>query len=261
MIGALLLVAAVQTPVDVDSVLVPGAVAVVIAGQSNAAGRGRMLPEDSIPEPNVYVSKGDGLAYPGSDPFDWFATGTGFGRTLAADLVASGLAPQVWIVQCAVGETSARQWAGDELPPFTFVAKDPQKVNRLLHGRLYGGCVMQALPLTRRGVRIVAVAWHQGENGCGNAAAAAKQADYLTEIRSHFLQDFPGSVFVGGELAQSDTCPYRETVNQATRDVADAFVPSDGLLAPGPGNVHFDRASLREFGHRYAAAILGLIAP
>lgn len=51
-----------------EAAVLPGAVAVIVAGQSNAVGRGVIRAEDKVPEPHVYVMKGTGYAYEAADP-------------------------------------------------------------------------------------------------------------------------------------------------------------------------------------------------
>ncbi len=67
--------------------------------------------------------------------------------------------------------------------------------------------------------------------------------------------------FVVGQLGIFEERPwndFRKQVDAAHQAVPEkvphtAFVPSDGLT-PNADLVHFDAASLREFGRRYAAA-------
>jgi len=235
---------------DPEAVVVSGAVAVLVAGQSNAVGRGEQRAMDAAPEPDVYVVKKDGHVYRGSEPMSTLVpSGTGFGRTLARRLIASGYAPQVWLVNCAQGATRASAWAGR--------GPQPKPLHGAVGGWLYMECLLQAQVVRRLGIPVVGIAWHQGEAGCENAVFASEQEGHLRTLRERLRKDFGDVPFVGGELARSNGCAYRGAVNAATEAVSDAFVASDGLTTRD--RVHFDRASQRVLGERYADALLALL--
>ena len=240
-----------------------GAVAVIIAGQSNAAGRGSLLPEDKTSaEPGVVVVHNDGRIVPGIEPFDSLP-GTGYGRTLARTLIEAGIAPEVWIIQCAVGGTPITNWIGADvthpfIPPIGLGGIEPKQLRVAAGSNLYLGCLAQAAIARHHGIqRFIAVAWHQGEYGCGSPVNSAAQFDRLQILTHQFKTDFPGIAFIGGELARwSGQCAYKSVVDDATLRASDAFVSSEGLESKG---VHFTRSALREFGTRYAEAILSVI--
>lgn len=247
------------TPMSPPPTPAPGAVAVIIAGQSNAVGRGTQTPADSTPEYGVYVIKGDGKVYSGADPLSiTVPSGVGFGRTLARTLIDTGYAPEVWLITCAIGSTSATSWANAPLLG-TYHQAPEATLYPAVGSWLYSDCLMQALLARRMGLSIVATAWHQGENGCGSLAETSARVARLTTIRDRFKSDFPGSVFVGGELSRSNTCAYLEETNAATEQVSDAYVSSEGLTNLVGDPLHFDRASQIELGYRYGAAIYTLL--
>lgn len=240
------------------AVVVPGAVAVIVAGQSNAVGHGILLPEDLEPEPGVYVVKQNGRVYPGADPLH-LGGGVGFGRTLARELILGGY-PQVWLITAGVGNTSAPAWARGLLTASYHVPSEAQ-LYAAAGSWLTIDCQLQVQLLRRAApdIKVVAIAWHQGESGCASLAATNVRVADLTQIRDRMKQDNPGAVWVGGELARSTACPYRAQTNQATEQVADGYVTSEGLTT-NPGDlVHFDRASQHELGSRYGRKILELL--
>lgn len=253
--SALLILAA--TIVDPATVVVPGAVFVLVEGQSNGAGRGELLPADSaVAESGVYVLRKDGRAWTAAEPYDWpnpaGGVGTSLGRTLARDLLNSGLGiSQVWLVHCAVAGTPITRWTGEAVPAGTSLAvKNAGGVDYTL-------CLQLAAQLVHLGVRPLAVAWHQGESGCNNAAETALYADRLRRIRDRHRAWFPGILFVGGELAESYGCTYKGMVNAAVAAVSDGLASSAGLTTRD--GTHFDRDSLRELGSRYAAEVVRLM--
>jgi hypothetical protein len=245
--GILLLAGAV---VDPAAVVVPGAIAFFDSGQSNAAGRGELLAEDTSPELGVYVLRKDGRAWTGAEPYDYPSptggVGTTFQRSFARRLLAEGYAPQIWLVHCAVSGTPITRWTGEQVPAGTSLAiKNAGGVDFQL-------CMQLAAQLVYLGVRFEGVLWHQGESGCNAADMAAAHESRLRMIRDRFRAWFPGIVFIGGELAESYSCTYKTQVNAATCTASDACVSSVGL--PTRDGTHFTRSALRELGLRYADA-------
>jgi hypothetical protein len=110
------------------------------------------------------------------------------------------------------------------------------------------------------------ILWHQGESDSSAGLAEAYEAKLhalIARLRKEFAaQDVP---FIAGQMGQFAERPWDEAkrlVDAAHRTLPEkvahtAFVPSDGLSHKGD-QVHFDSASYREFGRRYAKALLEL---
>src|SRR5690606_5726021 len=126
-----------------------------------------------------------------------------------------------------------------------------------------------ALARTRRALELGilhGILWHQGESDTTPELAPSYEAALTTPIgrlRGELrAQRVP---FLIGQLGQFAAVPWNDAtraVDAAHRRVAAsvplaAFVSSDGLTS-NPDNIHFNAASLREFGRRYAAAFATL---
>jgi hypothetical protein len=115
------------------------------------------------------------------------------------------------------------------------------------------------------------ILWHQGESDSGAEQTAMSYAARLTKMVGNLRSQLgTGSApFVAGELGRflkaetrEGTPSYWKVVNEQLHTLptslpAAAVVSSDGLSHKGD-DVHFDTASLREFGRRYAAQMEAL---
>ena len=119
---------------------------------------------------------------------------------------------------------------------------------------------MQRLRKAMTAGQLEAILWHQGEGDSG-AGRAPLYEDRLHDLIRRFREaagndELP---FIVGQLGQfKEWSEGRHIVNAAHENVAarvtnTSFVSSDGLTDKGDGT-HFDAASARELGHRYAEA-------
>ncbi|MGE9291843.1 MAG: sialate O-acetylesterase, partial [Puniceicoccales bacterium] len=111
------------------------------------------------------------------------------------------------------------------------------------------------------------ILWHQGESDC-KEPNASDYYDNLTELIERFREEFNSRElpFIIGQLGQFPEKPWHKTkqkVNDAQIEVSETvdfvgFVSSDGLTSK-PDLTHFNAASQREFGRRYAEEYLEVI--
>ncbi|MBQ7650991.1 MAG: sialate O-acetylesterase [Victivallales bacterium] len=252
---------------------------VLLAGQSNMAGRGYAEPEDLIAIPNLLMIRPDGKwqaaiepitkdrnfvgtfsasgeKIVGQDPFetvlpegDQKVCGVGPGRTFGRQLAEANPDKVVGLIPCAVGGTSIAAW----LPG----GVDDWDANNYP----YDYAIKKAREAQKSG-NIVAVLWHQGENDAG------KQTDnYLEKLRT-VVQNFRRDLqlgddvpFIAGDMASF----YPERISAHIDIVDDALatlaaedssfrvVHTKDLVHRGD-NLHYDTASQHELGKRYFEA-------
>lgn len=236
----------------------------LLMGQSNMAGRGDLCETDTECVEGVWVMDGQCLVddrsptspmrwRPGAHPLHLnepqkaqFGLGLDFARAYQAARPGTsvGLIPAAW-----GGQPIAKLGPGTPL---------------------FDNTIARARVAARDG-KIVGVLWHQGEGDAETEVRARDHAPALSrlvhELR-HQLDD-PAISFAIGDLADacgakgdSDRQQRVKTVRAGLRAVADdlpgaAWVSSAGLEAQ-PDQVHFTREALREFGRRYASALVGL---
>ena len=224
----------------------------LLMGQSNMAGRGRIAPEDKVPHPRVLVFTLDSKWELAVEPVTRDKPGMlGVGPGLAFGKAMAEQQPGITIglVPCAVGGTQLKLWQRG--------------------GILYSNAVDRAKLAMQDGT-LKGILWHQGESDSGTAANANTYGDRLAgmirDIRADLgAPDLPVVVGQIGEFLYDrgpDHSPYARVVNAALAALpnnvpATACVPAKGLNHKGD-QLHFDAASQREFGRRYAAEMLRL---
>jgi hypothetical protein len=110
------------------------------------------------------------------------------------------------------------------------------------------------------------ILWHQGESDAKPELAAAYETK-LQALITRFRTDLaaPKLPFLAGQMGRFADVPWTEektVVDQAHQALPKkvphtAFVSAEGLKHKGD-QVHFDSASLRELGKRYAQVFLNL---
>lgn len=219
----------------------------LLIGQSNMAGRGTVEAQDQVPHPRVLVFNKDSQWAPAVDPLHFDKpqiAGVGLGSTFGRQMADSNPDVTIGLIPCAVGGTPLSRWSqGKDLYQAALErAKEAMKV-----GTLKG------------------ILWHQGEAECNNQQLAETYAQRLDAMVSAWRADLDAESvpFVCGKLGEflypQERFPFARTVNQALETIGErvphsACVDSAGLTAKSD-QVHFDAASYREFGKRYAEAM------
>ena len=230
----------------------------LLAGQSNMAGRGEVEQIDRTPHPRVFALTATLEWGPAREPLHFdkpkvvgVGPGFAFGRAMAEKLpeVRIGLIP------AAVGGSSIRAWQPHALheqtgtPPWDDALYRTWRVLATTNGELKG------------------ILWHQGESDAGDYAD--QYEDALVDLVERFRAEFghPELPFVAGELAafymENRNREGGEGINAAINRLAErlpntAVVRLEGATAKADG-IHFDAASERALGKRYADAMAGLL--
>ncbi len=221
---------------------------ILIIGQSNMAGRGRVSEVPPINDPRIKVLRNGRW----QNAFRPVNPDRAFSGVCLAESFAKRYAEEhgvdVGIIPCADGGTSLLQWREG--------------------GLLYDHAVMQAR-LAERTSTIVAVLWHQGEADCAPTLAEAyydKASAIFNALRRDLcLDDVPFIVGGLGDFLPKRESPYLynyRAVNSALERLASdneliGFASAEGLTDNGD-LLHFDARSLYAFGERYYDEFLKL---
>lgn len=223
----------------------------LLIGQSNMAGRGKVEKEDQTAHPRVPALNKEDLWVPAVDPlhFDKPSAGVGPGLAFGRALADADSAVTIGLIPCAAGGSPISVWKKDVYWKQTKSKPYDEALRRVAIAR-------------QRGV-LKGILWHQGESD-SNEQEAKVYADRLADLVTRLRRDLeaPEVPLVVGRLSE----PFRaqnehaRIVDQALRDFAkkdgrSAYVESDKLTLM-KDNTHFDAASAREFGRRYAKAML-----
>jgi len=222
---------------------------VLLAGQSNMAGRGIVTEADKVPRPRVVMLDKEGNWVPAVDPvhYDKRTAGVGPGRTFADLLAATDPEITVGLIPAACGGSPLKVWR-------------PGVFFKGTNSHPYDDAIARTKKAMESGTLKV-ILFHQGESDCKTEKQQAQYYDNLKRFFSAFRQEFqaPQVPIIVGQLGSWD--PWgtkRAKVDAAQRQVVQefqpaAFVTSEGLTC-NKDNLHFDRASQIEFGKRYFEA-------
>ncbi|WP_321285775.1 sialate O-acetylesterase [uncultured Sunxiuqinia sp.] len=226
----------------------------LMAGQSNMAGRGAVEAQDTVTNKRILtINKGNKWIL-AKEPLHFYESSDALdcGMSFAKELL-KGVPDSITIalVPCAVGGSSVFQWLNDE---------EHRGVKLLSNFR-------QKVQLAKQKGIIKGVLWHQGESNASKAGLQNYQ-NSLLQLLSKFRESVGNDtlpIIMGeiGRFAQpEEKAAYFEDINQIIRTVAADndnlyFVSSEGLTDRGD-HLHFNSASQRELGKRYADKFLSI---
>lgn len=228
----------------------------LLVGQSNMAGRGTVEAQDQEIHPRLWMFNQEQVWVPAVDPMHFDkpkAVGVGLGRSFALVLAEKDLDAQIGLIPCAHGGSPIDVWV-----PGAFY--EPTK------GHPWDDAIRRAKAAMKSGT-LKGILWHQGESDSKPGIASnyeAKFHDLIARLRAEL--DAPQVPFITGQMGQFEERPWDEhkkTVDQAHRTLPDkvphtAFANSNGLNHKGD-EVHFDSASYRELGRRYAGVFMKIV--
>ncbi len=226
----------------------------LLVGQSNMAGRGVVEEQDKTPHPRVLMLSKEGKWVPAIDPmhFDKSAAGVGLGKTFGQIIAEANPGVTIGLIPCAVGGSPIDAWKPGVFYPATKSYPWDDMAKR----------AAVALPAgTLKGIL-----WHQGESDSQPTLAPTyepKLHDLVVRLRKEL--NAPEVPFIAGQMGKFEDMPWtpeRVMVDKAHQDLAPkvsrtAFVSAEGLKHKGD-KIHFDSASFRELGKRYAEAFLAI---
>jgi hypothetical protein len=227
----------------------------IMAGQSNMAGRGFVEPQDTIPDPRILTIDSSMNWIYAKEPLHFYEpsmTGLDCGMSFARALlphISEGFS--IVIIPTAVGGSSIEQWLYNETHRNVELLENFRSKTAFAAG--YG--------------KIVAILWHQGESN----ASREKTPIYTERLDSLFgiFRTIAGNdslpIIMGelGSFAIPEEKQQRwDTLNAAIHFFAEGdsnitVVSAKGLDHKGD-YVHFDGASQRKLGKRFAEKFIEL---
>lgn len=221
---------------------------VVLAGQSNMAGRGTVDPADNKPHPRVVMLNKAGEWVPCVDPihYDVGNSGVGPGKAFAEALAESDPSITVGVVPTAVGGTPLQAWV-------------PGGVGKH-NWHPYDDMVSRTKKALEKGT-LAAILWHQGESDC------MRRGGYLYQVRfpvmvERFRKDVGAEgvpLIVGGLHPTKCGGWFGNIIRKSqTATCEHLFGPGQYVAAKEwplqPDNIHYTREAQQEFAKMYFAA-------
>lgn len=222
----------------------------LLIGQSNMAGRGKMLPQDTLPIRGVWLLDGKGKAVVATNPLNRYST---IRKSLPIQQIGPGYAfareihrrthRQVLLVVNARGGSSIKEWMPDNTKSGFF----RDAVQRAREAQRYG---------ILRGIL-----WHQGESDSGDTTRYLQRLGVLVEaLRQELGEELP---FVAGEIApwHKNHQPFNEMIHRIGNVIPHADWVSSAGTTPLIDTLdpHFSRDGQLLLGGRYAEKILKIV--
>lgn len=214
----------------------------LLIGQSNMAGRGKIEAQDQVVNPNIFMLTKDLQWVPAKDPlhFDKSSAGVGLGSEFAREVSKANPQMTIGLIPCAVGGTTLDQWKEGSA--------------------LYKKAVGRAKEAMKQGT-LAGILWHQGESD-GDPALAETYEERLTKMMKSLRKDLEAEKVpvVLGELSRGfkNNDAVNAQLAQASKKIPLCALSSSEGLGKA---LHFNSASYREFGTRYAVEYLKLAKP
>jgi len=232
---------------------------VLLAGQSNMAGRGVSRPAlDTISYANIFSLNKDSVWVRAKNPLHWDKTeaAVGMGITFAHELALKmGGNVKIGLVPCAAGGTYIDQWINN-----SYFANTGNFY-------LYTNLIKRAKRAAKSG-KIIGMIWHQGESD----AVTSKYVGYKTRMNTLFRKirtdlNIPTMPIVAGELGyylvNNSSYPRWDSINNAINKLKLSLpnydvVSASGGLTCNSDKTHFTSESQVILGTRYATAFYPL---
>ena len=219
----------------------------LLVGQSNMAGRGKIELQDKVAVPRVLMLNKANEWVSAVDPisFDKTIAGVSLGRTFGIEMAKVNKEVKIGLIPCAVGGTPIRRWQQN--------------------GDLYKAALKRVKLAQKDGV-IKGILWHQGEGDSGKEETAKIYEAQLHAMVTAWRKDLGGVniPIVVGEMGRFyKRAKFKHLVDASLKALPSkmnhaAWVSAEGLDHKGDG-VHFNAASYRELGKRYAAKMQALV--
>ena len=226
----------------------------LLIGQSNMAGRGYVEAQDTVPNRHILRLNPAGQWEVAKEPlhFDKPAAGVGPGLALGRAMAAQDTSLVIGLIPCAVGGSGIDTWV-----PGAYY--DGTKTHP------YDDALVRARTALAAGT-LAGIIWHQGESDTSpenSVDYAPKLTTLITQLRADLhASNVP---FVAGQLplfpqGTTDAAGVAR-VNAALTSLSLSEVIPHYTVVPATGttdrgdHLHFDAASARLMGQRYAAAM------
>ena len=222
----------------------------LLIGQSNMAGRGKVDDESKQSHPRVFVLNKENQWAPAVDPlhFDKPIAAVGPGLAFGKAMADANPQAKIGLIPCAVGGSSILAWA-------------PGAPDAATKTHPYDDTLRRVRIALRSGT-LKGILWHQGESDRATGVAAT-YGEKLTELIARLRKEFnaPDVPFVAGELGllNEQNTEVTQNLNTILHSLTKTVKNYDCVSASGlkdhGDKLHFDSASAREFGKRYAEAM------
>ncbi len=227
----------------------------LLIGQSNMAGRGVLESDIAITTPGIWMVNSNDEWVPAKNPVHFdkpTVVGVGPGLSFAERVYSTRNKRNIGLIPCAVGGSGIDQWIAG-------VRHEQTGINPY-------DAMIERVRVAQQSGKIRAVLWHQGESD----SSLEKSEVYEEKLRQFFVKlrkdlKLKETPIIMGELGHFYIAknPTAVQINKAMIHLASTerylyYVSSEGLKDKGD-ETHFDSASAKILGERYAEKYLSVI--
>lgn len=217
----------------------------LLIGQSNMAGRGTMIENDTAIIENVFLLNSEGEPEPAANPLNKYSTirkkielqQVGLGYSFSQELVKK-TGRKILLVVNARGGSSIDSWI------------------KGANDNYYNESVMRAKKAMRYG-KLKAILWHQGES---NSSDPESYADKFVSMALNLRAELDDVPIVIGEIAQwhKNAKLFNPVVNKIPTMLPNCYVVKSEDASPliDTSDPHFSRDGQILLGQRYANTLL-----
>ena len=219
----------------------------ILAGQSNMAGRGKVEPNDTIPNSRVLSINQNGELIIAKEPLHFYEPsmagldcGLSFGKEILKHIPDS---ITILIIPTAVGGSSVSQWIDDSI--FRNVTLFSNFREKVKIGEQFG--------------IIKGILWHQGETDAATTETIEIYNDQLKKLFTLFRNEIDNKalpIFLGELGSFSINIENWQVINNKIKEYIEtdsvAFIIKTSDLNHKGDRVHFDSEGQREIGKRFA---------
>ncbi|MEN9908666.1 MAG: hypothetical protein RLZZ540_1815 [Bacteroidota bacterium] len=219
----------------------------LLIGQSNMAGRGAIDAESEKTSENILMLDKTNNWIIAKDPlhFDKSSAGVGPGLSFAQAMLEGQKKIKIGLIPCAWGGSPIKVWS----PGAKYFENFP-----------YDEAIARVKIAMQKG-ELKGILWHQGESD-NDAGRSKVYLQKLKELIANLRRDLnaPNLPFIAGEIGRFNKENYiNPIVNTLPNEVGNTAVVSSEDLVDGGDHLHFNAASARELGKRYAKAMSELL--
>lgn len=243
-------------------------------GQSNMEGSAKIEPQDTVGVDSRFqvmaaidcpdLNRTKGNWYTAVPPLCRCKTGLTpvdyFGRTLVENLPKD---VKIGVVNVAVAGCKIELFEKNNFQAYADTAPVWMKgIIKEYDGDPYARLVEMAKRAQKDGI-IKGVLLHQGESNTGDTTWPQKVNLVYNNLLKDLNLDAASVPLLAGEVVNADqggVCARMNTIiDNLPKTIPTAHVISSAGCTAGPDHLHFNAAGYREFGRRYAAAMLPLL--
>ncbi|HWI92657.1 MAG TPA: sialate O-acetylesterase [Flavisolibacter sp.] len=217
----------------------------LLIGQSNMAGRGSLDEESKKQNQQILMLDSNNHWVIATDPVHFdkpSIIGVGPAISFATEMLGNNKKIKIGLIPCALGGSPIKVWEPKEMYLNNF--------------HPYDDAIARTKLAMKNGV-LKGILWHQGESDNDSMHAAiymSKLTVLIERLRIDLNQ--PGLPFVAGEIGYFNKDNFINLViDQLPQHVAGTAVVSAKDLTDKGDHLHFNTASARELGKRYAEAM------